>query len=250
MDDSDPPAAPSADETPPPTRGARGFRRLALVVLASLGLLLCVAGGTAVGLYLSATAAVPEYEAAVAVDPAVAEAQRRELESRLAALVSATQAEPAWTSRVTADQVNAWLALRLERDFPGFPRAGLSAPRVLFGEGTATFAARSAMGRLEGVLSVTLRPEVTETGELALRIESAKIGRLSLPLEAILGQLRQTPLGEGGPVRLASTEAGGAVLVDLERLEGADGVRITGVNVRPGELLLRGEGGADARVEP
>lgn len=245
MNDSDPTVPDPAEEAPAPSRGAKGFRRLALVVLASLGLLFFVAVGTAVGLYLSATAAVPEYEAAVTVDPEVAEAKRREFESRLAALVSDTQAAPEWQSRITAEQVNAWLALRMERDFPGFQKGGFSEPRVLFGEGTATFAARSTLGRLDGVVSVTLRPEVTESDELALWIESAKIGRLSLPLEAILGQLRQTTLAETGPLRLTQSGGRGAVIVDLDRIEAgrAKGVRLTGVNVRPGELLLRGEGG-------
>lgn len=227
-------------------RGARTvgrFRRLALIIFAAMGIMASVAVGVAFGLYKSATAAVPEYEAVVTVDPARAETQRREFESQLSTLVSDTQALPEWQTRVTADQINAWLALRLERDFPGFQQAGLVAPRVILEEGRAIFAARSEATGVEGVISVALRPLVTETDELALEIESAKIGRLSVPLDLVMAQLRKTPLGGMAPIRLSQTDAKAAVIVDLDRLEaGRDkALRLTGVDVRPGELLLRGE---------
>ena len=240
------PATPAARTDPARERGARtatSFRRLALIILAAMGVMVSVAAGVAFGLYKSATAAVPEYEAVVAIDPVRAEAQRREFESQLSTLVSDTQALPEWKTRVTADQINAWLALRLERDFPGFQQAGLVAPRVILEEGRAVFAARSEKTGVEGVLSMTLRPLVTDSDELALEVESAKIGRLSIPLDIVMAQLRQTPLGDMAPIRLSQTEAKAAVIVDLDRLEaGRDkALRLTGVDVRPGELLLRGE---------
>lgn len=241
------PAQPTTDQpegdAPAPSRAVGGYRRLAMIVLASLGVMIAVAVGVVFGLYKSATASVPAYEAVVEVDPQQAETQRREFESQLSALVSDTQALPEWKSRVTAAQINAWLALRLQRDFPGFQQAGLVAPRVILEEGRVTLAARSTMSRIEGIISVTLRPLVTEDDELALEVESAKIGRLSLPLDAIMAQLRQTPLVEMGPIRLSQSEGKAAVIVDLERIEaGRDkSLRLTGVDVRPGELLLRGE---------
>lgn len=236
-----PAVEPSAEERG--ARAATSFRRLALIIFAAMGIMASVAAGVAFGLYKSATAAVPEYEAVLKVDPVQAETQRREFESQISALVSDTQALPEWKTRVTADQINAWLALRLERDFPGFQQAGFVAPRVLLEEGRAVFVARSEMTSVEGIISITLRPLVTETDELALEIESAKIGRLSLPLDAIMARLRQTPLVDMGPIRLSQTDSKGAVIVDLDRIEaGRDkALRLTGVDVRPGELLLRGE---------
>ncbi len=243
MTEPAPPAAAPETAEERGVRAAGSFRRLALIILAAMGIMASVAVGVAFGLYKSATAPVPEYEAVVTVDPVRAETQRREFESQLSTLVSDTQALPEWKTRVTADQINAWLALRLERDFPGFQRAGLVAPRVILEEGLAIFAARSEATGVEGVMSIALRPQVTETDELALEIESAKIGRLSLPLEAIMAQLRQTPLVEMGPIRLSQTDTKAAVIVDLDRIEaGRDkALRLTGVDVRPGELFLRGE---------
>jgi uncharacterized protein YpmS len=243
MTEPAPPAAPTETAEERGVRAAGSFRRLALIIFAALGIMASVAVGVAFGLYKSATAAVPEYEAVVAVDPVRAETQRREFESQLSTLVSDTQALPEWQTRVTADQINAWLALRLERDFPGFQQAGLVAPRVILEEGRAVFAARSEATGVEGVISVALRPLVTETDELALEIESAKIGRLSVPLDLVMAQLRKTPLGDMAPIRLSQTDAKAAVIVDLDRLEaGRDkALRLTGVDVRPGELLLRGE---------
>lgn len=231
----------AAEERARQTAGA--FRRFALLIAAALGVLGLVVLGTMFTLYRAATAAVPEYEAAVEVDPAEAEAERQALESQLSALFSDTQTLPEWTSRLTARQINGWLAIRLRRDFPGFLEAGLLAPRVMLGDGTATVAARSKLTRIDGVVSVTVRPTVSEAGELVLDIVSAKIGRLSLPLDALLAQLRETPLEQIAPIRWAQNESQTAVIVDLERIDtGRDRtLRLSGVDIRPGELLLRGQ---------
>ena len=224
-------------------RAASGFRRLALIVVGGLALLVLVTGGTMLTLYLSATAEVPEYEAIVEVDTAEAEAERREFESQLAALASDTQALSDWKTRVTARQINAWLALRLERDFPGFKKAGLLAPRVMLKEGQIVLAARSVLTRIHGVITLVLSPMVTEDDELALNIDAARIGNLPLPLDALMAQLKETPLVEIGPIRLAQVGDSAAVIVDLERIETrrTKSLRLTGVDVRPGEILLRGE---------
>lgn len=222
---------------------ASGFRRLAMIVLGGLGVLAIVAGGTVFALYRAATASVPEYEAIVEVDPVTAETERREFESQLAALMSDTQALPEWKSRVTAGQINAWLATRLERDFPGFKKAGLLSPRVILKEGEIVLAARSVLSRIHGVVTLRLRPMVTDTDELALEIESARLGNFPLPLNALMAQLKETPLVEVGPIRFAQVGETAAIVVDIERIETKRNrsLRLTGVDVRPGQLLLRGE---------
>lgn len=222
------------------------FRRLAMIVVGALAVMVVVAGGVMFGLYQAATANVPEYAAAVEIDPVEADTARRELESQLSTLVSDTQALPEWKSRVTARQINAWLALRLEKEFPGVARAGLVAPRVVLREGRITLAAMSTASSIQGVVSVVLRPMVTESRELALDIVSAKIGRLSLPIETMLAQIKETRITKMGAVRLVQSADGAAIVVDLERIEtGSKRVmRLTGIDVRDGELLLRGESAA------
>lgn len=245
---------PNPDETPEDAgrQAASGFRRLALIVLGGIAVLAVVAGGTVFALYRSATAPVPEYEAIVAIDPAAAETERREFESQLAALVSDTQALPEWKSRVTAGQINAWLATRLERDFPGFKKAGLLTPRVMLKEGEVVLAARSVLTRIHGVVTMRLRPMVTEADELALEIASARIGNFPLPLDALMAQLKETPLVEVGPIRFAQVGDSAAIIVDIERIETRRNrtLRLTGVDVRPGQLLLRGETLSEDRPAP
>lgn len=235
--------APEADPAAAQRKSAGGFRRLALILISALGVVVAVAAGTAFALYRSATAAVPEYEAALEIDPVTAETDRREFESQLTALASDAQSLPEWTSRVTARQINAWLAVRLERDFPGFQQAGLLSPRVVLRQDEVLVAARSVLTRVHGVLSLTLRPMVTEDDELALQIASARLGALPLPLEALMAQLKETPLTEIGPIRLAQSNDTATIIIDLERINTSSdlSIRLTGVDVRPGELLLRGE---------
>ncbi len=214
-----------------------------MIVLGGIGVLALVAAGTAFALYRSATAPVPEYEAVVEVDPVEAENDTQEFESQLSVLVSEAQAMPEWSSRIAARQINAWLALRLNDEFPGFREAGLLAPRVILKEDQIVLAARSTAARIAGVVSLRLRPVITETDELALEIQSAKIGNLVLPLEALMAQLSETPLTKVGPIRFAKTGESTAIVVDLARLDAGESqdIRLTGVDVRPGELLLRGE---------
>lgn len=224
-------------------RATSGFRRLAMIVLAAAGVLVLVAAGTMATLYFAATADVPEYEAVVRVDPVQAETARKELESQLSTLASDTQQLEEWTSRITARQINAWLALRLEREMPGFAEAGLVAPRVMLADGLVTLAARSTASAVDGVVTVSLAPMITDAGEVALDITSAKIGRLSLPIEPLIAQLQRTPLANLGPIRFAVGPEQAAIIIDPERLRVAKKrvPRLTGIDVRDGEILLRGE---------
>ncbi|MEQ8848311.1 hypothetical protein [Botrimarina sp.] len=243
---TEPQREPSA--APPDTaesirRTASNFRRLAIIVLAAAGVLVMVTASTMGVLYWAATADVPEYEAVVEVDPAEAETARKQLESQLSTLASDTQQLREWSSRVSAQQINAWLALRLEREAPGFRDAGVLAPRVVLRDGQVMLAARSEANRVDGVVSLWLAPMITDTGDVALDITAAKIGRLSLPLEVVSGILRQTPIGGFDWIRLAADPGRAALVLDLDRLRlgGDRSLRLTGLDVRDGELLLRGE---------
>lgn len=224
-------------------RAKRGLKRLALIILGAVGVLLLVAVGTVTLMYFSATATVEEYEAVVVINEAKAEADRLELESQLSAALSESQTRPEWSALVTAAQINGWLATRLRREFPGFAQAGLSQPRVWMEQDLITLAVRADVGRIDGVLSVKTKPSVTEHGELVLEILEAKIGRLAIPLGGVVAQAKQTPLEKRAPVRWVISDSQTAVVVDLERIDlpEARSLRLVGVDVRPGELLIRGE---------
>lgn len=219
------------------------MRRLLKIVAAAVGVIVLVAGLTVWSLYNQATASVPAYDAVVEVAPEAAESERAEFESQLSALYSDTQSLDAWSSRVTADQINAWLATRLATDFPAVARAGFRQPRVMIDAESVTVAVRSKIGKIDGVLSVAVRPYVTAEGELAIDIQSAKMGRLTLPMEGVAAKVRDARLERFAPVRWSQTESRSVLLLDLDRVADTSerDLRLTGVDLRDGELLIRGE---------
>ncbi|MEN0110217.1 MAG: hypothetical protein AAF805_05800 [Planctomycetota bacterium] len=222
---------------------AGSFKRLALIVLGGLALLVIVTGGTMASMYWAATAGVPEYDAVLPIDPVVAEPARRELESRLSTLFSDAQTLSEWSTVLTQTQVNAWLAARLPTQHPGFARSGVTQPRVRIAGDGVTLMFRSEASRLPGVVRVAVRPQAGDEGELVLRVDSATFGTLPMPLDALVAQLRETPLAKVAPVRWSQTEAETALVLDLERIDAGGGrtLRIVGIDVRDGELLVRGE---------
>lgn len=219
------------------------MRKLLTIVAVGLAAFGLVAGLTVWSLYAQATATVPEYEAAVAVPDDRLEEDRRAFESQLTALYSDTQSLPEWRAVVTAAQINAWLATRLPTEYPAVAKKGFEEPRVLIADDGMTLAVRGELGKVRGVLRIDIRPFVTETGELALDIRSAKIGRLTLPMEGVAAKLRAARLDRFAPVRWTQSETQTLLLVDLDRVADSDerDLRLTGVDLREGELLVRGE---------
>lgn len=217
--------------------------RLLKIIVASLGVMGLVAGITMWSLYRAATAKVPEYEAALAMDSQQIEQDRQELESQLTALYSDVQSLTEWQSRITADQINAWLASRLAIDLPDLAKTGLAEPRVLIDGEQIIIAMQSTVGKIAGTVTVAVQPFITEQGELALNIRSAKIGRLSLPMEGITAKVRQSRLEQIAPVRWSQTEQSAVLLIDIDRIVDSTerDFHLTGVDLREGELLIYGE---------
>ena len=228
------------------------MRRLLKITAAALGVMALFAGITMWSLYRAATASVPEYDAVLTVDPARIEQDRQAFESQLAALYSDTQSLAEWQSRITAPQINAWLASRLPVDFPDLAKTGLAEPRVLIDKERITIAMQSTVGKIAGIVTVTVRPFLTEQDDLGLDIQSAKIGRLSLPMEGITAKVRQARLEQIAPVRWSPTEQSAVLLIDIDRIVDAKDrdFRLTGVDLREGELLLSGESPLMEKKEP
>ncbi len=217
--------------------------RLLKITAAALGVMLVIAGITMWSLYRAATAEIPGYEATLTVDPERIEQDRQEFESQLAALYSDAQSLTEWQSRISANQINAWLASRLPVDFPDLAKTNLTEPRVLIDEEQITIAMQSTVGKIAGIVTIAFQPFLTEQGELALDIQSAKIGRLTLPMEGITAKVRQARLEQIAPVRWSQTEQKAVLLIDIDRIIDTKkrGFQLTGVDLRKGELLIYGE---------
>lgn len=218
------------------------MRRFVKIVIAAVLVLLGMAGLTMWLLYSAVKADVPEYRALLGRDTLELDARVAEFESRLAALYSDTQSLDEWSGRFTAEQVNAWLAVRLDELFPGYATAGVRAPRCWIDGEEITLAAESRVGAFEGIVTVAVQPFVTDNHELALEIDRAKLGRLELPLEQFGEHLRRTPLDESAPLRWSRTGGELIAVVEPGRIDIGEGrrLRFVGIDLREGELLIRG----------
>lgn len=242
----DAPTTPNA----PPRR--RWIWRLLLGLTATGLVAVLLLAVVALLLYQAATATPDSYEALMTeVDQLQAsgelDQQRQALESQVAALVSEAQSADRWSTVLTEQQLNGWLAMQLPIDFPQLKRQGVRDPRVLLEEGQATIAFRAQVQGRSAVLTAELAPVVAEEGWVGAEVRSLKVGTLPLPADRLIkraeemirrGQFSREKLR----YRWAESNGNPVLLVDIERLASADDRvrRLDKLAVREGELLIGG----------
>lgn len=155
-----------------------------------------------------------------------------------------------WAVSISEDDVNAWLATRLEAWLanrePGFAwPAGVSWPAVRFEEGVVRVGVAVTDDGRERVLSVAVVPRVDEHGALWLDDGSARLGRLPIPVSAAR---RLGPVAAGGAIeQVLAAFAGSCPLTPRAAvpLEGGRSVRVLTLTPRDGrlEVTCRTEGG-------
>lgn len=197
--------------------------RWAAVVLGGIAV---VAGAAGYGVYRAATMLPEDYRAALEVDQEQLDEQRKELEGQLTALYSqaaqdATPAEPRprkWEAAVTDDQINGWLATRLQEELPEAAEQGLVDPRVMFADDGLTLAFRMNRGRVNAVVRFHVAPFVTEDGELGIELSDTRIGAVPLPTSRIVEVSRPLLAQAGLPLQWGQVGGRPALLVDFEQL--------------------------------
>lgn len=122
------------------------------------------------------------YESALASEqtPAARRKAARAFAEQTAQLVHEIQYARAWQQEFSQTRVNAWLAEELPDQYAKRIPAGVSDPRVQFDDGLVWFGFRLSNSRFHGVVSLAVRPEVTEPNRLALTVESLSAGLLPL----------------------------------------------------------------------
>jgi hypothetical protein len=142
----------------------------------------------------------------------------------------------AWDLTLGEPEVNAWLGTRLfewmaSRTPPVSLGAGVREVRVMMREGRLTVAARLDLDR---VVAVSVAPAMDADARLVLRLTSASVGRLGVPVSWAARALEPAS-------RAGLAVEGGAIVVPEPRIVLADGrrVRIEEVQVIEGSLRVR-----------
>ena len=160
------------------------------VIFVCVGLAAVMAGGLA-WLYRATQQAPEFYRQALAAPPPRQDEASEELIEQAATLANQAQREDRWEALFTAEQINGWLAVDLERNYADSLPPGVSEPRIRIAPDGATLACRWQDGRLSTVFSLTAEVYVAEPNVLGLRIENARAGKLPVPLDRVLEVVTQ-----------------------------------------------------------
>lgn len=165
-------------------------RSLRRVLCVCLGLAALMAAGLA-WLYRATQQAPEFYRQALAAPPPRQDEASEEMIEQATTLANQAQREGRWQALFTAEQINGWLAVDLERNYADSLPPGVSEPRVEITPRGATLACRWQDGRLSTVFSLTAELYVAEPNVLGLRISKARAGALPVPLERVLKGVTQ-----------------------------------------------------------
>ncbi len=216
-------------------------RRLFAAALVILGLLLVVGLGL-VALYWGSQQVPEFYQQALAEDPRTAEEASGEMLEQAAALASDIEKGDRWEAVFTAEQINGWLAVDMERNYPDLLPSSLSDPRVAIEPETFWIACRIDRGKLKGVVSMAADAYLARTNVIALRIRHARAGVLPLPLDTILDKISEKASELDLQVAWLQTEGDPVVEITLPppRDEHDKAVRIEALRLGDGKIYLSG----------
>lgn len=219
--------------------------RIAAVCAAALAIV-CVAALWFA--YQAARQVRPFYRQALALDSAVLERGRQELESRATALYSDAQKAGAWHALFTDEQINGWLASQLATasDEAGGDGAEMTAairePRVAISPGLMTLGFTTKQGGVDTVVSVDASVFLTEGGEVAVRFEKVRAGSLPLPVALVADELATACRELSLPVMWSENKGQPLAMIKIGEESSSNGPRwfIDAIELAQGELYVAG----------
>lgn len=135
---------------------------------------------------------VPDfYRQAIAVPAQNRRAESQAFLRQVAEISNSTRREGGWRIELTEEQINAWLASDLPNKHPELMSPDVSEPRIQITDDRLIVAYRQKMALGSMVVALTLRLELPEENMLQLHLESAKTGKLPLPLKGMLDSVSE-----------------------------------------------------------
>jgi len=108
-----------------------------------------------------------------------------------AAIKSAVNRPGRWETRITAEEINGWLAVDLPNNHPHALPPMLRQPRVAIDENEITVACLYEQEGVKSVLSLTVQPYLPKPNVIAMRIVHARAGMLPVPLRKVLDRITE-----------------------------------------------------------
>ena len=169
---------------------------------------------------------------------------------QLTALHSAAHRPGRWKVRITAEQINGWLAVDLVENHPHVLAPGVSDTRVAIRPDGMKLACRTESGAVRCILSLAIRPYVPQTDMLALRLIGARAGALPLPLGRVLESLSEAAHAMHLPLKWRQADGDPVAMIGLAGGDGDPALRIDAIELGDGWVDLSGTAGeANARPD-
>jgi hypothetical protein len=159
---------------------------------------------------------------------------------QIAALEGAVHRPGRWRARITAAEINGWLAVDLVENHPRVLPPRVSDARVAIRPDGIRLACRTDDGLWSCVLSMAIQTYMAEPNVAALRLMRARAGALPVPLGRVLERLSQA----AGSMRLPLQwrQAGGdpVAIVALRAPDGGPTAQIESIELGDGWIELSG----------
>lgn len=221
----------------------------------SIGLLLTL-GLLVIAVALSFKYRPTFYKAALAqqASPEVRREQAKTFVQTTLQLVAEIRHDDRWSREFSEEAVNGWLAEELPVKYAGWLPPDVAAPRIKFDRGVLRIAFQSRRGVLGAVISGQVRPWVSGPNQLALEIESARIGLVPVPVDEILGDFVRNMNAAGWRMEWKSHGERDVLVVDLDSaelpLEGGERPVLEAVDLGPRSLRISGRRSAEIASAP
>lgn len=215
-------------------------RRQVLVILVGSVLLAAAVFG---GYALRATQEVrPFYAEAVQAPPEQLATAADRMETRVERLVNEPKPAGDWETVFTDEEVNGWVAMMLEDEYPDLLPPQVTEPRVAFREDRCMLGYRYRGKTLKTVISIEGAATMPERDLVAVRLERAFAGVLPLPMSKVVDEISIGAKKLGIPIQWSETggdpvllvKVAGALSTEEERRE------LERIKLRDGELVLAG----------
>ena len=112
--------------------------------------------------------------------------------------------------------MNGWLAEELPVKYAGWLPPEVAAPRIKFEKDSLLLAFQGRQGMWRGVVSARVKPWVAGPNQLALEIQSLRIGLVPVPLDEVLGEFVKNMNSAGWRMQWRNSGKKDVLVVDLD----------------------------------
>lgn len=209
------------------------------MVLLSL-LLVCSLVGW--GLWHAAGHVEPFYQAAIEVDTATLAQASEELEVQATNLYSTAQRPGEWSALFTDQQINGWLATKLEDDFADILPDEVKDIRVAVESNKILLGFRVKHKKLDAVISLTAKLFLTSPDTIALQLESASLGAIPVPLDRIVQELASNHVTSKLPIQWTEQDSKPVAMFSIGPFQdGTRHIELHTIKLLEGEIYFAGQ---------